>query len=1087
MTADNQDFENKPAKGISYFTPAQDPPAGTAANPQSTGLEPPKLFQPLKIRGLTIQNRIVLSPLCQYSAQDGHLTDWHLTHLGGIAQRGPGLMTIEATSVVPEGRITPQDSGLWKDSQIAPLERIIEFVHSQGQKIGIQLGHAGRKASTVAPWLSAGNAATERVGGWPDAVKAPSSIPFADTYAIPTEMTKKDIEDLKLAWVAATKRAVKAGVDFVEIHNGHGYLLTSFMSPVSNKRTDEYGGSFENRVRLSLEIAALVRENVPKDIPIFLRISATEWLEESMPEEHSWKLEDTIEFAKLLVDSGNVDVIDISTGGNHPAQKIKGGPAYQSPFALAVKKAVGNKLLVSTVGAIDSGKLANQLLEDGLDLVRIGRGFQKNPGLVWTFAEELDVQISMANQIRWDLTLFNKYALLETTVKWTHLVIVQSKAATERLKASRCDLRCTRDLPQCARCTRQSLTCHYPPPPDRRLLALKRSTTRAAKRQRQSPSEEMIQMLTVDNILQASNTTVSSCHNRQEFTPAKITGVAESQLNKLPSVSLSNDQFDISPKSQSVESLPPRGLGLYLLDLFFSRYSSCSLAFHERRFFEAYLADSLPDHVLKAVFALSSIFMQNHGHSSGPATYFAAISQKTSNRWASAAGSHVLGKVDCPSLESVQTLLVLAMYWFAVGELDRSKIHARLAYTSARLLGFHSRLSEPVINDPNVAVENEIKRRTFWSGWIINGIIPHDDTLTRSHITDAVGIPLPSAELSFYRGRIAGSQKMDKLSSCVPIPSDGDQNEPSIGAEIVKSLSIYFEIQRSIVNFPQMSMLQNLQQVSELYQRSKTLSLAVPQELLFQRSFKGTKLSNIGRLFVLHATYHLNAISLHRPLVPLFSGKPLDNTLHTEFAHACAQIMIQHADAFADMGKAYLVHTNCDSSYMLPFSGYLDLILLKDISVFWAPLRRLWENLTPLVSSMVSQTEVDDYRRNLCEVHRMNSESTSATGASSIDINESLTPCPSSEQLSRTQYIIADGSEKITKEMSSLSPSQLIQSSFQANGVEPTSSTEFNNANGVNSPAHFSKDTTPFTFDDDLFLSTLLEPDSNMLAFESVW
>lgn len=233
---------------------------------------------------------------------------------------------------------------------------------------------------------------------------APSSIAFSDTYATPVEMTKQDIENFKVSWVAATKQAVKAGVDFIEIHNGHGYLLTSFMSPTSNKRTDEYGGSFEIRVRLSLEIAALTRQNVPDHIPIFLRISATEWLEESLPDEDSWKLEDTISFAKLLAESANADVIDISSGGNHLSQKIKVAPAFQSPFALAVKKAVGNNLLVSTVGAIDNGKLANQLLEDGLDLVRIGRGFQKNPGLVWTFAEQLNVEIAMASQIRWGFT-----------------------------------------------------------------------------------------------------------------------------------------------------------------------------------------------------------------------------------------------------------------------------------------------------------------------------------------------------------------------------------------------------------------------------------------------------------------------------------------------------------------------------------------------------------------------------------------------------------------------------------------------------------------------------------------------------------
>ncbi|KAJ5537389.1 hypothetical protein N7513_010575 [Penicillium frequentans] len=396
------DIVNKPAEGISYFTPAQVPPAGSAAIPQSDGSQPPKLFQPFKVRGVTFHNRIGLSPLCQYSADDGHMTDWHMAHLGGIAQRGPGLLMVEATAVQPEGRITPQDHGLWKDSQIEPLRRVVEFVHSQNQIIGLQVAHAGRKASTVAPWLSAGDTASEAVGGWPNNVIGPSDVPFKDEFPTPKAMTKADIEQLKKDWVAAVKRAVKAGVDFVEIHNAHGYLLMSFVSPAVNHRTDEYGGSFENRIRLTMEIAKLTRENVPDDMPVFLRISATDWLEESMPDQPSWRVEDTVRLAKALADSGNIDVMDISSGGNHSKQHIHARPAFQAPFAIKVKEAVGDKLKVGSVGMIDSGHMANGLLEnDGLDFVLIGRGFQKNPGLVWTWAEELNVEIGMANQIRW--------------------------------------------------------------------------------------------------------------------------------------------------------------------------------------------------------------------------------------------------------------------------------------------------------------------------------------------------------------------------------------------------------------------------------------------------------------------------------------------------------------------------------------------------------------------------------------------------------------------------------------------------------------------------------------------------------------
>ncbi|KAL4922309.1 hypothetical protein BDW62DRAFT_172253 [Aspergillus aurantiobrunneus] len=395
------DIDVKPASGISYFTPAQEPPAGTAADPQSDNAPIPKLFWPLKVRSLTLHNRIGLSPLCQYSADDGHMTAWHMAHLGGIAQRGPGFLMVEATAVEPEGRITPQDLGLWKDSQIEPMKRVIEFAHSQNQIIGVQIAHAGRKASTVPPWLSFGDIATEKVGGWPNRVKGPSDVPFTERFPVPKQMTKQDIEDLKVAWVAAVKRAVCAGADFIEIHNAHGYLLMSFLSPAVNTRNDEYGGSFENRIRLSLEIAKLTREAVPDHLPVFLRVSATDWLE-AQPDQPSWRLEDTIKFAEALAVSGNIDVLDVSSGGTHAAQKVEAKAGFQAPFAVAVKKAVGDKLLVGTVGMIDSGHLANSFVEkEGLDITLVGRGFQKNPGLVWTFAEELGVEIGMANQIRW--------------------------------------------------------------------------------------------------------------------------------------------------------------------------------------------------------------------------------------------------------------------------------------------------------------------------------------------------------------------------------------------------------------------------------------------------------------------------------------------------------------------------------------------------------------------------------------------------------------------------------------------------------------------------------------------------------------
>lgn len=344
--------------------------------------------------------------MCQYSADNGHLTPWHMAHYGGIAQRGPGMIIIEATAVVPEGRITTGCVGLWQDSQIAPLKQVVEFAHSQGQKIGIQLAHAGRKASAAPPWLG-GVPATNAVGGWVENVKAPSAIPFAESDIVPKEMTSGDIQELKDAWVASTKRAIAAGVDFIEIHSAHGYLLSSFLSPSSNKRTDQYGGSFENRIRLPLEIAQLTRDTVGPNVPVFLRVSATDWLEKSLPEEKGWKLEDTVEFARALADEGAIDLIDISTGGVHAAQKVTSGVAFQTPFATAVKKAVGDKILVSAVGTINNGTLAEKILqEEDLDLILVGRAFQRDSGLAWQFAKDLDVEIAMAAQIRWGFTSF---------------------------------------------------------------------------------------------------------------------------------------------------------------------------------------------------------------------------------------------------------------------------------------------------------------------------------------------------------------------------------------------------------------------------------------------------------------------------------------------------------------------------------------------------------------------------------------------------------------------------------------------------------------------------------------------------------
>lgn len=238
MGSINKATASKPAQGVGFYTPAQEPPVGSALGLGSEQQHKiPTLFQPLTIRGVTLVNRFVVSPMCQYSADDGHLTDWHLVHLGSMSTRGAGLTIVEATAVLANGRISPEDSGLWKDSQIAPLRRITDYIHSQGQKVGIQLSHAGRKASTLAPWhglRGKPHVADVDVGGWPDNVWGPSSIPFSHTYPQVREMTVEQIQELVEAFAAAAKRSVEAGFDLIEIHGAHGYLLTAFMSPLSN-------------------------------------------------------------------------------------------------------------------------------------------------------------------------------------------------------------------------------------------------------------------------------------------------------------------------------------------------------------------------------------------------------------------------------------------------------------------------------------------------------------------------------------------------------------------------------------------------------------------------------------------------------------------------------------------------------------------------------------------------------------------------------------------------------------------------------------------------------------------------------------
>ncbi|KAF5368861.1 hypothetical protein D9758_002879 [Tetrapyrgos nigripes] len=389
---------NKPAPGVPFFTPAQNPPSGTALESQPNDKPIPKLFTPIKIRNVTFQNRIFVPPLCQYSADNGHATPWHTAHIGGIVSRGFGLTFIEATAVSPEGRITPEDMGLWQDSQIEPLKQIVDFAHSQGQKIGIQLAHSGRKGSTVAPWLHPNAVATPAANGFADSIVGPSPVPWSDNNPVPQELTKAQIQELVKAWANAARRAIRAGFDVIEIHNAHGYLLNSFISPVANRRTDEYGGSFENRTRFTLEVVDAVRAVIPEGMPLFLRISASDRIEEL--DEPSWKNADTVRLTPILAEHG-VDLIDISSAGNSLKQSFKVSSAQQD-YAAEVKKAHGDKIVVGTVGGIKSGVQAEKYLQDNVaDVCFVGRHTQKEPGCVWTFAEELGIQLHVANQIAW--------------------------------------------------------------------------------------------------------------------------------------------------------------------------------------------------------------------------------------------------------------------------------------------------------------------------------------------------------------------------------------------------------------------------------------------------------------------------------------------------------------------------------------------------------------------------------------------------------------------------------------------------------------------------------------------------------------
>jgi 2,4-dienoyl-CoA reductase-like NADH-dependent reductase (Old Yellow Enzyme family) len=327
------------------------------------------LLSPLTIRGVTFRNRIVMSPMCQYVAKDGFADDWHLVHLGSRASGGAALVIVEATAVVPEGRITPGDLGIWSDAHIEPLARIAKFVHSQGAVAGIQIAHAGRKASCDLPWNGGAGLLTKEAGGWP--VVGPSAIAFDEGYPVPKELDAAGIDNVVAAFEAATKRALAAGFRVIEIHAAHGYLLHEFLSPLSNQRTDQYGGSLENRMRLVLRIATTVRALTPAELPVFVRISATDWAE------GGWDADQSVTLAGKLKELG-VDLIDVSTGGLVPKARIPVGKGYQTPFARKIRDEVG--MMTGAVGLITDPHDANEIVTGGdADLVLLARELLREP------------------------------------------------------------------------------------------------------------------------------------------------------------------------------------------------------------------------------------------------------------------------------------------------------------------------------------------------------------------------------------------------------------------------------------------------------------------------------------------------------------------------------------------------------------------------------------------------------------------------------------------------------------------------------------------------------------------------------------
>ncbi|MEO6683220.1 MAG: NADH:flavin oxidoreductase/NADH oxidase [Ginsengibacter sp.] len=345
------------------------------------------LFKPVRIRSVELRNRIVVSPMCQYSSVDGFANNWHLVHLGSRSVGGAGLVFCEATAISPEGRISPDDLGIWKDEHIPFLKTITTFIKEHGAAAGIQLAHAGRKASHLSPWKGR-RPATQAEGGWQTI--APSAIPFKEGDPVPTEMSIEEIKTAIRHFQDGAKRSLYAGFEIIEIHAAHGYLFNEFMSPLSNQRMDEYGGSFENRIKFLLQTVTAIREVIPEGLPLFVRITSTEWVP------NGWDENDSVKLAKILKEKG-VDVIDCSSGGNSHDQQIPVAPLYQVSFSEKIRKEAG--ILTGAVGMITTAKEAEHILSSGqADLILLGRQMLRDPYFALHAAHEFNEEIPWPNQ-----------------------------------------------------------------------------------------------------------------------------------------------------------------------------------------------------------------------------------------------------------------------------------------------------------------------------------------------------------------------------------------------------------------------------------------------------------------------------------------------------------------------------------------------------------------------------------------------------------------------------------------------------------------------------------------------------------------